>query len=267
MKITSPAIPFDSVVVVIGANGYIGVETCEKVLQAGFRARGTVRDVQKNQWMHKLFDERWPGKFELVRVEDFEVDGAFDEAFRGAAGVIYVSTPILFRTDPSTVIDPIVRGTLNTLAAAARAGVRRYVLSSSSKAVEDTVLNAPHELTAETFNRPALARARESYYDSAADAQRALTVYCASRTAAELAFWDWLRDNNPPFVANAVVPDGNFGRALGAPYVDAGAASSVGMLRRALAGEREGVIPHVGALNHGFFFFSFFVYLCMGAVL
>jgi uncharacterized protein YbjT (DUF2867 family) len=84
MQITNPAIPLDSTVVVIGANGYIGLETTEKLLSAGFRVRGTVRDVEKNSsWMHAIFDKRWPGKFELVKVEDFTARGAFDEAFKG----------------------------------------------------------------------------------------------------------------------------------------------------------------------------------------
>lgn len=86
MHIKDPAIPFGSVVVVIGANGYMGVETCEKLLQVGFKVRGTVRDVEKNrEWMHALFDDTWPGKFELVSVPDFEAEGAFDKAFEGKA--------------------------------------------------------------------------------------------------------------------------------------------------------------------------------------
>jgi uncharacterized protein YbjT (DUF2867 family) len=88
MRISDPAIPLGSIVVVIGANGYMGVETCEKLLQAGFYVRGTVRDVEKHRsWMHKLFDKSWPGAFELVAVLDFEADGAFDEAFRGIGSV------------------------------------------------------------------------------------------------------------------------------------------------------------------------------------
>lgn len=35
MNIADPAIPVDSTVVVIGANGYMSIETCEKVLKAG----------------------------------------------------------------------------------------------------------------------------------------------------------------------------------------------------------------------------------------
>jgi len=84
MKINDPAIPFGSTMVVIGANGFIGIETCAKFLQAGYRVRGTVRNVEKHHgWMHKLFDETWPGKFELVSVKDFEAIDAFDQAFEG----------------------------------------------------------------------------------------------------------------------------------------------------------------------------------------
>jgi uncharacterized protein YbjT (DUF2867 family) len=84
MQTIDRAIPANSVVVVVGANGYMAVETCEKLLQAGYRVRGTVRDVGRHHaWMHKLFDEKWPGMFQLVQVADFETEGAFDKAFEG----------------------------------------------------------------------------------------------------------------------------------------------------------------------------------------
>jgi uncharacterized protein YbjT (DUF2867 family) len=84
MLITDRAIPLDSTVVVVGANGYMAVETCDKLLQAGYRVRGTVRDIGRHHdWMHALFDERWPGKFELVQVIDFQDKNAFDVAFTG----------------------------------------------------------------------------------------------------------------------------------------------------------------------------------------
>ncbi|PLB49885.1 NAD(P)-binding protein [Aspergillus steynii IBT 23096] len=246
MKVNNLVIPFDSEVAVIGANGYIGVETCEKLLQAGYRVRGTVRDVEQQLWMRELFEKKWPGKFNLVCVKDFEVEDAFDMAFKGVAGVIYVSTPVIFSPDQTQAIDRVVKGTINTLEAAARAGVKRYVLSSSSKAVESTVYNVPHVLDVSTFNYDDLQKAREE--PTVPTFERALRVYSAGRTAAELAFWDWIKNNNPPFVANVVVPDGNFGRVLDIEHTNTGPTSSVGMLKRVLAGEREGIFPYVGYL-------------------
>jgi nucleoside-diphosphate-sugar epimerase len=157
--------------------------------------------------------------------------------------VIYVSTPQIFDLDPAKVIEPMVNGTINTLEAAARAGTQRYVLVSSSKAVAATVYDgAPHELTVDTFNSADMAKARQESEDTSFE--RMLSVYSAGRTAAELAFWKWLEDTEHTFVANCVVPDGNFGRVLN-PDVD-GIASTAGMLRKVLAGNWNGVLPQLG---------------------
>ncbi|RDW84103.1 uncharacterized protein DSM5745_04429 [Aspergillus mulundensis] len=241
MHIEDPAIPLDSTVVVVGVNGYIGVETCEKLLQAGFRVRGTVRDVERhNGWMHALFDKTWSGRFELVQVRDFQENDAFDDAFQGAAGVIYPSMPIIFDSDPSKVYDPVIKGVINTLEAASRAGVKRYVLGSSSKAVHSSVYNKPYELTTDTWNTDAIKEVRNSSSESATF-DRMLAVYSAGRTLAEQAFWQWVKENDAPFVANCVVPDGQFGRVLDVQNLNTGATSSTGQMVRALRGEWEGV--------------------------
>ena len=91
MHISDRAIPVGSTVVVVGANGYMAVETCEKLLEAGYQVRGAVRDVDRHRaWMHRLFDKQWSGKFELVQVPDFEATGAFDEAFKGICTAVHL---------------------------------------------------------------------------------------------------------------------------------------------------------------------------------
>ncbi|KAI0551403.1 putative aldehyde reductase 2 [Xylaria curta] len=217
MKISKPAIPLGSVVVVIGANGYIGAEVCQKLLEVGYRVRGTVRDIGHCNWMHQIINKDLPEQFELVRVQNFEADGAFDHAFKGAARVLYISTPIIFNPDSAKVVEPTVN------------------------AVETTAYNQPHELTAKTFNHEALQKTRNE--PASPTFQRSLDVYSAGRTAAELAFWSWIEEKKLPFVANCVVPDGNYGRVLGCEY--AGQGSSFGMLKRAFAGEWADVFSHL----------------------
>ncbi|KAL4880191.1 NAD(P)-binding protein [Aspergillus karnatakaensis] len=249
MKIANPAIPRDSTVVVLGANGYIAQETIHKLLEVGYRVRGTVRDLERNAWVDKLFNDEFPGKFELAQVVDFTAEGAFDEAFRDATGVIYVSVPIALSPDPAVAIDPIVKGVLNTLNAACKfPTIKRFVLNSSSKAVESTVFNHPHKLTKETFNRVEIDKARNE--PTVLTPERVGTAYSAGRAASELAFWDWVEEHKGRvgFVANAVVPDANFGRVLDAEHTGTGPATSVGMLERALKGSKEGVLPWVGYL-------------------
>lgn len=169
-----------------------------------------------------------------------------------ASGVIYVSTPIVFDADPAKAVDPIVKGTINTLEAAAKAGVKRYVLSSSSKAVESTVYNVPHTLTTESYNHEDLRIAREESIVNTFD--RAVSVFSGGRVAAELAFWDWIKTNNPPFTANVIVPDGNFGRVLGFAPLKGSLTTPSLMLKAALSGAREGVFPYVGKQKPNFHF-------------
>ncbi|EGU84116.1 hypothetical protein FOXB_05363 [Fusarium oxysporum f. sp. conglutinans Fo5176] len=196
----------------------------EKLLQAGFFVRGTVRDVEENrQWMYNLFDTKWPNMFELVHVSDFEAEGAFDEAFE----------------DPAKVVEPVIKGTINSLEAVAHAGVKRYVLSSSSKAVESTNYNHPHHITSSMLNYEAIREACcEPNFDGL---DRFMEVYSASRALAELAFWSWVGTNQPPFVANCVVPDGQFGRALDPENT----ASTFRMLKGAAEGEWDKVFGQV----------------------
>ncbi|KAF2159493.1 hypothetical protein M409DRAFT_70948 [Zasmidium cellare ATCC 36951] len=238
MQINDSALPLGSVVVVIGANGHIAAETCEKLLQAGFRVRGTVRDVHRQAWMGKLFDPQWPGMFELVKVEDFGRDGAFDTAFEGAAGVIYASPPVQFSAEPAKSIAPIIQTITNTLSAASsQSSIKRFVLVSSSMAVQNVIHDQPRRLTRQMFNDAAIIR---SLCQADADP---LSVYSAGRTLAELSFWTWVEEHNPKFIANVVVPDANFGRLLN-PDTDTGLATSImGMLKRAAAGELHAVNP------------------------
>ncbi|UKZ69227.1 uncharacterized protein TrAtP1_010237 [Trichoderma atroviride] len=203
MKIQNPAVPFGSTVVIIGANGYIGAETCDKFLEAGYRVRGTVRNVEEHRaWMYELFDKKYAGKFELMQVVDFEAEGAFDEAFKGAAVVVRGSSRD------------------NTLC-----------ISVELQSGKMVVYNVPHKISVDTYNHEDIRKARQE--PTLPTAERALTVYGASRAAGELAFWAWVKNNHPPFVANCVVPDGNFGRVLNAEKTNR---TSVGMLKRVLAG-------------------------------
>lgn len=169
-------------------------------------------------------------------------DFGTDQSVKGALGVIYTSTPIIFDQDPAKAVKPVVRGTINTLEAAARAGIKRYVLSGSSKAVETTVYNQPHRITEKMYNYDAIIKmCCEPVVDSW---ERKLNVYSASRALAELAFWSWIGNHEPGFAANCVVPDGQFGRVLDTDHI----ASSGNMLRNAMEGKWDEVFPHLGQL-------------------
>lgn len=80
----SPAIPKDSLVLVTGANGFIASHVVDQFLQAGYRVRGTTRDLKKLENAIALWEtQHGKGKFEAVVVPDMAVEGAFDSAMEG----------------------------------------------------------------------------------------------------------------------------------------------------------------------------------------
>lgn len=83
------AIPQGSRILVTGANGYIGSNIVDLLLELGYIVRGTVRT--EKPWLDRLFENKYgKGKFESVTVEAMEKEGAFDSAIQGVAGVVHV---------------------------------------------------------------------------------------------------------------------------------------------------------------------------------
>ncbi len=71
-------IPRNSLVVVTGANGYIGSHVVDQLLLSGYRVRGTCRNSVRSSWTVKYFSEKYgDGKFELAEVPDMGAAGAF----------------------------------------------------------------------------------------------------------------------------------------------------------------------------------------------
>ena len=71
-----PAVSAPAEILVTGASGFLGVHTCRAFLARGYRVRGTVRSPPKGEWLKKLFDAEYPGKFRSVSLPliDHNVD-------------------------------------------------------------------------------------------------------------------------------------------------------------------------------------------------
>lgn len=125
-----------SLVLVTGVSGFVASHTALQFLEAGYKVRGTVRSLDKADWLYKLFDEKYgKGKFEAVVVPDMIVDGAFDEAVKGVSGVCHMASVMTFSDKPDEVIPTVVRGALNALTAASKEPtIKSFVYTSSSVA-------------------------------------------------------------------------------------------------------------------------------------
>ncbi|WP_133908922.1 NAD-dependent epimerase/dehydratase family protein [Actinophytocola oryzae] len=110
-------------VLVTGASGYIAGHVIAELRTHGYEVRGTAR---------RLVD----GLEDVVAVDLLRDDG-WAEAVEGCDYVLHVASPVprgVPRSDDE-VVRPAVDGTLRVLRAAADAGVRRVVVTSSVNAV------------------------------------------------------------------------------------------------------------------------------------
>ncbi|QLI72761.1 Aldehyde reductase 2 [Metarhizium brunneum] len=241
-----------SLILVTGANGYIASNIVDLLLELGYRVRGTVREHKP--WLTELFEKRHgKGCFETVVTANMEEPGAFDDAMQDTAGVIHVVASIVFMNpDPSAVIPNVVRGTESILTSASKhAAIKRFVLTSSSTAA---LIPKPNEkctvtegmyfavaiasqepvdpnLQLDTWNDDAV---KAAWSESTPAAHKPYVVYAASKTEGERAAWNWMRENKPHFVMNAVLPNVNYGRVL-SPQMTA---STMGLARRLLQGDK-----------------------------
>ncbi|KZL85222.1 nad dependent epimerase dehydratase [Colletotrichum incanum] len=232
-SLTNPAVPKGSTVLVTGINGYLGSHVADQFLKYGYNVRGTVRDVNKSDWLCSLFEGKYgKGRFELLAIPDISVEGAYDEVVNGTSAFIHVAAVVGLNPDPNQVIPIAVSGSLNALKAAySEPGVKRFVLTSSSSAAlpsNSEAYKQPHVITRDSWSEDGieLAWAPPPY-----TLERAMAVYSVSKTESEQAVWKYHKEHRhtrPDLVVNSVLPNVNFGKCL--DVVNQGYPSSAGLI-------------------------------------
>jgi len=86
-------------VLVTGANGYIGAVTVEVLLKAGYSVRGTVRSESSTKAIAAALPQ-YADKLQFAIVPDIVAEGAFDEAVKGT--LAYRNAPTLVAPTPET---------------------------------------------------------------------------------------------------------------------------------------------------------------------
>jgi nucleoside-diphosphate-sugar epimerase len=213
-EIADLAIAKGSLVIVTGANGYIGSNVVDQLLTNGYRVRGTVRKLEKSRWMVPLLEGKYgTGNFELVEVPDMAAAGAFDGIVKGASGFIHVATPVMQSYDPNEAVPMVVNGILHVLQACYKeSGIKRVVMTSSSTAAANPQPNKVFTMDEKTWNTSAVEAAwAPPPYEGL---QRRLDVYSASKTQSEQAAWKFMEEQKPGFVLNTVLPNANIGHIL-----------------------------------------------------
>jgi dihydroflavonol-4-reductase len=173
----------DQTVLVTGGSGFLGGWCLVELLRGGFRVRTTVRDPSREGEVRAIVgSETDVGERLSVFAADLTGDRGWKEAVEGCDYVLHVASPFppTQPKDPDELIVPARDGTLRVLRASLEAGVRRVVLTSSAAAVRNAGVAIPtRPLTEVDWTDPANPH---------------LTPYARSKTIAEQAAWDLVRE-------------------------------------------------------------------------
>lgn len=224
----------DTTVLVTGASGFLGLWCVRKLLEAGYRVRGTLRSLKRADSLreilqgHEVEGADDPDRLSFVAA-DLGKDDGWTDAVAGCRFVLHVASPLpnQLPKHEDDLIVPAREGTLRVLRAAADAGVARVVQTSSVAAVVNSRASdgAAHD------------------EDSWSDVDKCLP-YPKSKTLAEKAAWQFVdelsqRTAEETAMELAVI---NPGLILG-PLMSASVSTSGEVVKKLMKREMPGCPP------------------------
>lgn len=186
-------------VLVTGANGYIGSSLIQSLLEQGYRVRSTLRDADMaNEHETQVLMDMTNASthLELLPLELEGPEDAFDKAVQGVEWIFHVAQPVSVKKikDEQSIIGPAVTGTLNMLRAAnTTPSVTKFVLTSSIAAIVSGKTNAYTEDDWADVNAPSS------------------IAYFKSKILSEETAWKFMKENTPSFTLSVINPGLVFG--------------------------------------------------------
>ena len=205
-------------VLVTGASGFIALHCVVQALEAGYGVRGTLRTPSREAEVRETVARQADAGERLSFVTaELTHDAGWAEAVAGSAYVLHVASPFPAAApkDENELIVPARDGALRVLRAAAAAGVKRVVLTSSIAAIA----YGHDELGDHTFDE-----------DDWSNIDGTIGAYEKSKTLAERAAWDFIASEEAKGMELAVI---NPGGVLG-PILNEHAGTSAELVKRLL---------------------------------
>jgi dihydroflavonol-4-reductase len=121
--------------VVTGASGVVGGAVARHLLDGGYEVRAIARSRAAAQSIGSIVSGDGLRRVDVVEGDVLE-PASLEDAFRGADVVLHAAGIVAAcRRDPSLMLRTNVIGTRNAVTAAGRAGVRRFLLTSSAATI------------------------------------------------------------------------------------------------------------------------------------
>lgn len=191
-------------VLVTGGTGFLGGWCVASLLERGYDVRTSVRDLARETAVRDAVAAagvQADGRLGVVQA-DLSSDAGWPEAVQGCRYVMHVASPFppVQPKDPNDLIVPAREGTLRALRAALNAGVERVVMTSSIAAVRGA--------------HPSSESSPYTEADWTDGNDPARTPYVRSKTLAEQAAWEFVREAGAEDRLAAINPGAIIGPAL-----------------------------------------------------
>ncbi|KAG7888248.1 hypothetical protein KL936_003460 [Ogataea polymorpha] len=195
-------------VLITGANGFIASHIVDTLLNSGYTVIGTARAESKFEPLLSEFKKKYRNanlSYEVVA--DITAEGAFDDLLKRHPDIKYVlhtASPFSFGYDKSfeeAYFKPAVEGTKNVLQSIKKYApqVTNVVVTSSFAAIMRFTPDYV-KYTNQDWNPVKLEECKNE-----------VEAYCASKTHAEKAAWDFVKNEKPNFKLTTVCPPYVFG--------------------------------------------------------
>jgi dihydroflavonol-4-reductase len=174
-----------------------------ELARQGFAIRTTLRDPGQEAGLRAMLLAQLGHEHPVQALRaDLGGDAGWKEAVNGCDFVLHVASPFpaVPPADPDELIRPAREGTLRVLRAALEAGAERVVVTSSSSAAAQDPRHRGGPVTEQQWTDPQGPRVR---------------AYARSKTLAERAAWDFMRDAGAQHQLAVVAPGMLLGPVLG----------------------------------------------------
>ena len=179
-------------VLVTGATGYIGLHCIDQLLKQGYAVNGSIRSPEREEEVFQALQKNNTST-EHLNLFTFNLtdDEGWDEGMAGCDYLLHVASPISISTkDEEFFVGPAVAGVNRAMKFAQKHNVKKVVLTSSVAAIfETTVL--------------------KQYYDESdwSDPdKKTINHYAKSKTLAEMAAWNFIKEEENPFELAVINP-------------------------------------------------------------
>ena len=216
-------------VLVTGATGYIGLHCIHQLLNQGYAVNGSIRSPErKEEIFESLKNHNTPTENLNLFTFNLTEDDGWDEGMEGCDYLLHVASPIALENhDEDFFVKPAVAGVKRAFKFAKKYNVKKVVLTSSVAAIFDTL-------------------EEKTYYDETdwSDPENpSISHYSKSKTLAERAAWDFVKNEGNPFELAVINPALVIGPSL---------SGDLGESNKAIAMVATGKMPVAVPLQFGY---------------